>query len=92
MKKDFIIIPRELMKDNSLTKSDCFLFGKNVYLKGYLIFVVPDADLHVVLDVYLILILSKQLNITFLVFLYLLVLLYLVLCLFLILLKIMILV
>ena len=24
------------MKDNSLTKSDCFLFGKNVYLKGYL--------------------------------------------------------
>lgn len=38
MKKDFIIIPRELMKDNSLTKSDCFLFG-NIYnlsrLNGY---------------------------------------------------------
>ena len=30
LKKDFIIIPRELMKDNSLTKSDCFLFG-NIY-------------------------------------------------------------
>ena len=38
MKKDFIIIPRELIKDNSLTKSDCFLFG-NIYnlsrLNGY---------------------------------------------------------
>lgn len=38
LKKDFIIIPRELMKDNSLTKSDCFLFG-NIYnlsrLNGY---------------------------------------------------------
>ncbi len=38
MKKDLIIIPRELMKDNSLTKSDCFLFG-NIYnfirLNGY---------------------------------------------------------
>ena len=38
MKKDFIIIPREIMKDNSLTKSDCFLFG-NIYnlsrLNGY---------------------------------------------------------
>ena len=36
--KDFIIIPRELMKDNGLTKSDCFLFG-NIYnlsrLNGY---------------------------------------------------------
>jgi hypothetical protein len=27
---DFIIIPRELMRDNSLNKSDCFLFG-NIY-------------------------------------------------------------
>ena len=38
LKKDFIIIPRELMKDNGLTKSDCFLFG-NIYnlsrLNGY---------------------------------------------------------
>ena len=38
MKKDFILIPRELMKDSSLTKSDCFLFG-NIYnlsrLNGY---------------------------------------------------------
>lgn len=38
LKKDFIIIPRELIKDNSLTKSDCFLFG-NIYnlsrLNGY---------------------------------------------------------
>ena len=37
LKKDFIIT-RELMKDNSLTKSDCFLFG-NIYnlsrLNGY---------------------------------------------------------
>lgn len=38
LKKDFILIPRELMKDSSLTKSDCFLFG-NIYnlsrLNGY---------------------------------------------------------
>lgn len=36
--KDFIIIPRKVMQDNSLTKSDCFLFG-NIYnlsrLNGY---------------------------------------------------------
>ena len=36
--KDFIIIPRRIMEDNSLTKSDCFLFG-NIYnlsrLNGY---------------------------------------------------------
>ncbi len=36
--KRFYIIPRELIKDNSLTKSDCFLFG-NIYnlsrLNGY---------------------------------------------------------
>ena len=35
---DFIIIPRELMRDSSLNKSDCFLFG-NIYnlsrLNGY---------------------------------------------------------
>lgn len=38
LKKDFIIIPRELMKDNSLTKSGYFLFD-NIYnfsrLNGY---------------------------------------------------------
>ena len=36
--KDFIIIPRKVMEDNCLTKSDCFLFG-NIYnlsrLNGY---------------------------------------------------------